>query len=188
MHTMRRLAGAAALLLALALLTIPSLAAAQNRFVSPVKVGDKIYRFGEDRSCLGVTASNAWLMQVRVGQMSLNMRLHNPDGDTLTFQENLERLDRDTDEIRLSVRVRGSEDGVTLQLDQGAADVLARLKILEIVVVDERYVVLACYSLADIQALRDALSLREGELLCLSGEDEPVTVVSEDGVRRMIAL
>ena len=34
--------------------------------------------------------------------------------------------------------------------------------------------------------MRSLFALGERELLCVSGEDDPVTVVSEDGVRRQI--
>ena len=188
MHTMRGLERIAALCLALALLALPALATAQAGVVAPVEVGDRIPEFGKIRECLGVTASDKWLRQARIGGLLLNLRVHNPDGDTLAFQENLGRLSDKTEQLRLSVRVRGTQDGATLQIDQTAMDVLERVEIEEIVLTDEDYVVIAKYTRADLQLLRDALSLREGELLCLSGEDEPVTVVSEDGVRRMIAL
>ena len=188
MHTKKGLAGAAALLLALALAAMPAMALAQVGLVSPVEVGDTIPEFGDIRSCLGVTASDKWLRQARIGGLTLNLRFENPDGDTLRFQENLGRLSEQTSTLRLTVRVRGTKDGATLQLDQSAMDVLERVEIEEIVVADEKYVVLARYNRADIQALRNGLSLREGEMICLSGEDEPVTVVGEDGVRRMISM
>ena len=187
MSRKNRLAGAA-LLLALALLALPVLAAAQTGLVPQVEVGDRIPEFGAVRSCLGVTASDKWLRQARIGGLALNLHLENPDGDTLRFQENLGRLSEQTNTIRLSLRVRDEGDDVTLQIDQSAVNVLSRVEIEEIVVADDDYVVLARYTLSDIQALRDGLGLREGEELCLSGEDQPVTVVSEDGVRRMIAM
>ena len=39
----------------------------------------------------------------------------------------------------------------------------------------------------DIAAMREALSLTDGEQLCLAGENAPLSVVSEDGLRRIIA-
>jgi hypothetical protein len=42
------------------------------------------------------------------------------------------------------------------------------------------------YMVSELQAVRCALSLGDAEQLCVSGEDAPVTVVSEDGVRRHI--
>lgn len=188
MHRMNRHARMASLLLALALLAVPALGAAQIGLVAPVEVGDTIPEFGNVRSCLGVSASNKWLRQARVGGLPLELRAYNPDGDTLQFQEDLGRLDEHTDALRLSMRVRGARDSVTIQIDQSAMNVLERVEIEEIVLVNEDYVVLARYTRRDIQALRDALSLREGEQICLSGEDQPVTVVSEDGVRRMITM
>ena len=188
MRTTNRLAKAAALLLALALTTIPALAAAQVGLVAPVEVGDKVPEFGDVRSCLGVSASDKWLRQARIGGMLLNLRVHDADGETIQFQENLGRLSERTSALRLTIRARCRQDGATLQIDQTALDVLSRVEIEEIVVTNYEYVVLARYARADIQTLRDGLALREGELICLSGEDEPVTVVGEDGVRRMISL
>jgi len=39
---------------------------------------------------------------------------------------------------------------------------------------------------SELQAVRDALGLGDKEQLCVSGENAPVTVVSEDGVRRQV--
>ena len=39
----------------------------------------------------------------------------------------------------------------------------------------------------DLAAMREVLGLSSGEQLCLTGENAPLTVVSEDGVRRQIA-
>ena len=39
---------------------------------------------------------------------------------------------------------------------------------------------------SELEAVRDALGLTAAEQLCVSGEDAPVTVVSEDGVRRQV--
>ena len=65
-------------------------------------------------------------------------------------------------------------------------DTLARLKITEIVVTDMDMHIHATYLTEDLLALRSAFALGDAELLCLSGETEPVTVVSVDGVRRQI--
>ena len=45
----------------------------------------------------------------------------------------------------------------------------------------------ATYQVADLAAMREVLGLSSGEQLCLTGENAPLTVVSEDGVRRQIA-
>jgi hypothetical protein len=44
----------------------------------------------------------------------------------------------------------------------------------------------AVYSVSELEAVRGALGLEAAEQLCVSGEDAPVTVVSEDGVRRQV--
>ena len=65
-------------------------------------------------------------------------------------------------------------------------DALLALGITQIVVTDTDMLVLASYSTQDLAAMRSLFALGERELLCVSGEDDPVTVVSEDGVRRQI--
>ena len=57
----------------------------------------------------------------------------------------------------------------------------------EIVLTDMDFYVQETYLVEDLAAMREALSLASGEQLCLGGEDAPITVVSEDGVRRQIA-
>ena len=58
--------------------------------------------------------------------------------------------------------------------------------ITEIVVVDYGYYIQNTYRVEDFAALRDALSLSAQEQLCVSGAEDPVSVVSADGVRRII--
>ena len=64
--------------------------------------------------------------------------------------------------------------------------VLKRVNITEIVVVDYGYYIQNTYRVEDFAALRDALSLSAQEQLCVSGAEDPVSVVSADGVRRII--
>lgn len=188
MKNARRLLAGLALLLILA--SLPAFAGAKKgvRVAPAVEIGDTLPDFGWKRGALGITASNQMLFQARIAGYSLSLRVHGAQGDPLLFEEDLMRLSADTEELRLSLRVKNTQGGATLQLDQRAADILAHACITQIVIADWDMRVIARYRLADIQALRDALSLTAGELLCLSGEDSPVTVVSEDGVRRQIAL
>ena len=77
--------------------------------------------------------------------------------------------------------------GLLLQLDQRAVDMLERLRITEIVLTDIDYYIQETYLVSDIAAMRQALALSGGEQLCLAGENAPLSVVSEDGVRRIIS-
>ena len=185
---MRMLTTAVALaILAALLLTLPAQAGATpSGVIAPaVSIGDTLDAFGKNRDCLGVSASDSWLYQARIQGMSLNLRLYQ-SAERILFEEDLARLDINTKEMRLSLRATETMGDVTLEIDQLAVDRLTHFGVTELVVTDAEYGVLAVYPLADIQTLRDGLSLADGELLCLSGPDNPVTVVSEDGIRRMI--
>jgi len=56
----------------------------------------------------------------------------------------------------------------------------------QIVVADDHRAVRARYDVAQLQRIRDHFGLTRGEQLCVSGENNPVTVVGEDGFRRQI--
>ena len=85
------------------------------------------------------------------------------------------------------MRAGSDQGGLLLQMDQHAVDVLHRVGVTEIVLTDMDFYVQETYLVEDLAAMREALSLTSGEQLCLGGEDAPITVVSEDGVRRQIA-
>lgn len=144
--------------------------------------------FGTRRAYLGVTASRAWMRQARIGGLLLNLRLFTPQGDAIPFEEKLNPAQTGGKDICLYMRAQASENGIIMQLDQYAVDVLTRVGITELVVVDEEWYVWAQYQVAELAAVRAALALSEGEQLCVSGEDDPVTIVSEDGVRRQVNL
>lgn len=140
--------------------------------------------FGENRSYLGVAASSAWLYQAKLGNRLLDLRLYTPDGEQTTFQEDLGAADDGGIRLALRASVRG--DSLLLQMDQDAVDTLEQLDITQIVVTDTDMIVKAEYLTQDLSDMRSLFALGERELLCVSGEDDPVTVVSEDGVRRQI--
>lgn len=140
--------------------------------------------FGESRGYMGVAASSAWLYQAKLGNRLLNLRLYTADGAQTTFQEDLGPAPDGGIQLALRASVQGG--GVLLQLDQDAVDTLQRLGITTIVLTDTDMVVQAEYLTQDLADLRSLFALAERELLCVSGEDDPVTVVSEDGVRRQI--
>ena len=143
--------------------------------------------FGSCRSYLGVTSSNEWLYQARVGGLMLGLRVFTPDGAGLTFQEDLSAASTGRPDIRLGLSTYSREGGLLLQMDQHALDVFDRLNITEIVLADRDRYIQETYLVRDLLDIREALGLKAGEQLCLRGEDQPITVVSEDGVRRQIA-
>lgn len=148
--------------------------------------GETIKPFGPDRSYRGVSASDEWMAQARIGGLMLNLRLFTPEGDFVSFQENLSRASSDPDYLRLTLLASQWDEDLILQLDQQAMNALHRVGVIEIVIVDHQYAVRARYFVSELQQIRDYFDLAYGEQLCLSGEDSPVTVVGEDGYRRQI--
>ena len=138
------------------------------------------------KSYRGVSVSSSWMRQVRLGGMMLNIRLHTPMGEEVTFHEALRAAPSNQKGMCLYLRASQSGDAITMQLDQPAIDALDNLNVLEIVVADRDRNVRAHYMVSELKAVREALGLEAQELLCVTGEDAPVTVVSEDGVRRQI--
>ena len=177
-----------AALLAALLAAIPAAAGAtpSRETVSAVRIGDTLEGIPSVHGCLGVRASAQWLYQGIVQGMSLNLRLYDKAGEQLLFKEDLGRLSMETEELRLTLYARDTGDSVSLEIDQRAVDRLSYFDITEIVVADGEMQVRAIYSLSDIALLREGLGLADGELLCLSGEDAPVSVVSVDGIRRLV--
>ena len=181
----------AALLAATMLLAAPAACAQETAPLAPVQQAAeaetpaRARAFGARRSHNGVEASGEWLYQARLGNRLLALRMFTAEGEQITFQEDLSAAD-DAGNIRLTLRASAREDKLLVQLDQDAADTLARLKITEIVVTDMDMHIHATYLTEDLLTLRSAFALGDAELLCLSGETEPVTVVSVDGVRRQI--
>lgn len=165
---------------ALALETAPLAARAQEE----QQERERLPVFTSKRDYRGVTASAKWLYQVRLGNKLLNLRLYTAEGKQLTFQEKLGPAEDGG--ICLMIRAGAQGGGQLMQLDQEAADTLIRLGITQIIVTDTDMYVQAGYLAEDLAAMRSLFALGERELLCVSGEDDPVTVVSEDGVRRQI--
>lgn len=150
------------------------------------KTMERLAPFGKAEPCRGVTVSREWLRQARLGGVFINLRLYTPMGDGVTFREQLKVSANDIDAMCLYLQASTTGDVITLQMDQPAMDTLARLGIAEVVVADAERYVRAHYRTDELQAVRDALGLEKAEQLCVSGEDAPVTVVSEDGVRRQV--
>ena len=147
----------------------------------------QLENFGRRRAYRGVSASDQWLYQARLGGLSVRLCLFTPEGGGVTFQENLCAAQTGGKDIRLCLRAGSQQGGLLLQLDQRAVDMLERLRITEIALTDIDYYIQETYLVSDIAAMRQALALSGGEQLCLAGENAPLSVVSEDGVRRIIS-
>ena len=148
------------------------------------KTMERLSPFGKASACRGITVSQAWLRQARLGGVMLNLRLNTPMGDEVIFREMLKATSPDG--MSLYLRASENSDIITMQMDQKAVDTLVRLGIDEVVVADADRYVRARYRVSELQAVRDALGLGAAEQLCVSGEQLPVSVVSEDGVRRQV--
>ena len=154
--------------------------------VEAQQVQEKLPPFRQKEAYRGVSLSSSWLRQVRLGGSMLNIRLHTPMGDEVTFRESLKAAPSDVDRMCLDLQASRNSEAITMQLDQTAIDSLHNLGIVEIVVADLDRNVRAHYMVSELEAVRNALGLEAAEQLCVTGEDAPVTVVSEDGVRRQI--
>lgn len=77
-------------------------------------------------------------------------------------------------------------DGLTLQFDQHALDVLTRVGVTKLVLADENREVRARYDVQEMIAVRALLELGDREQLCIAGEDAPLMAINEDGVRRQV--
>lgn len=182
----------AALALAAVLLASPAAAAAAE--TAPLvpnaqaeqQTMEKIGAFGRQRGYKGVSASDKWLRQARVGGMMLNLRVFTPMGGEVTFAEKLGKASSGGEAICLTMCASSTENGLMLQMDQKALDVLARVGVTEIVVADRDGYVRMRYSVSELADVRAALGLNAAEQLAVSGENDPITVVSEDGVRRQL--
>lgn len=142
--------------------------------------------FGSKRAYRQITVSSKWVNQARVGGLSLCMRLFTPGGDTVVFQQNVMQALSNPDGVCLALGAGEWEDDLLLQLDQGALNVLRRMGVTEIAVADENRYVRAVYQVDELCAVRAAYGISDAEQLCLAGENHPVTVVNEVGVRRRL--
>ena len=143
---------------------------------------ERIITFGRERGFGGITASNKWLRQARIGGLMLNLRVFNANGAEVTFQEKLSCAPGGG--ICLNMHASSNADSLMLQMDQPALETLKRVDITQIVVADHDGYVRLRYLVSELDAVRSALGLGDAEQLGVSGENDPLTVVSEDGVRR----
>jgi len=159
---------------------VPGSQAAQQTVQKLKPFGKKAKPFGD------ITVSREWMRQARLCGVLINLRLHTPMGDEVTFKEKVDHASTRDGSACLYLQASTDHEVITLQMDQEALNTLKRIGITEIVVADKNLNVRAGYAVSELQAVRDALGLKELEQLCVSGENAPVTVVSEDGVRRHV--
>lgn len=182
----------AAAVLAAAMLIMPACALAAETSANvpgsqaAQETAQKLKPFGKAQPFGDITVSREWLRQARLCGVLINLRLHTPMGDEVTFKEKVDHASTRDGNACLYLQASIDSEVITLQMDQEAMNTLRRIGITEIVVADKNLKVRACYTVAELQAVRDALGLGELEQLCVSGEEAPVTVVSEDGVRRQV--
>ena len=183
----------AAAMLAAAMLAVPAgaLAAETAAHVPGVHTAQetvqKIKPFSKKAKPFGdITVSSQWLRQARLCGVLINLRLHTPMGEEVTFKEKVDHASTRDGSACLYLQASIDHEVITLQMDQEAMNTLRRIGITEIVVADKSLNVRASYAVSELQAVRDALGLGENEQLCVSGDEAPVTVVSEDGVRRQV--
>ena len=69
-----------------------------------------------------------------------------------------------------------------------ALDLLEQAGIATITVKNSTGDALCAYSCEDLRAVYDFFALKEGETLCVQGEQAPVYAYSEDGVRRVLSV
>ena len=96
----------------------------------------QIGAFGRQRGYLGVSASDKWLRQARVGGLILNLRVFTAMGDEVVFREKLDEASTGERDICLIMHASSRDDSLMLQFDQHALDVLTRLGVTEIVMAD----------------------------------------------------
>lgn len=111
--------------------------------------------FGRRRAYRGVSASDQWLYQARLGGLSVRLCLFTPEGGGVTFQENLCAAQTGgSGDIRLCMRAGSDQGGLLLQMDQHAVDVLRRVGVTEIVLTDMDFYVQETYLVEDLAAMR----------------------------------
>ena len=145
---------------------------------------ERVRAFDGEHSRRGVLISTEWMAQARIDGLPLNLRLTTSTGARITFMERLS----DYGEAGMAFEMLASKwpDGLTLQFDQRALDVLSRVGVTELVLADANRNVRARYDVQELAEIRALLELGEKEQLCIAGEDAPLMAINEDGVRRQV--
>ncbi|MBQ9010483.1 MAG: hypothetical protein IJ088_14320 [Clostridia bacterium] len=157
----------------------------QEESTESVRSGGKEGAFPKKRFYRGISATDNWVYQVRLDGIMINLQLFERSGNGISFQENLTRTKDDG--VRLVLRQYTNVGNALLQLDQHALDVLRRVGITEIVVTDYDLYIQNTYQVATLEKVREMLGLRAGEELSVGSLSDPVSVVDESGVRRILS-
>ncbi|MBQ8095298.1 MAG: hypothetical protein IJ242_17225 [Clostridia bacterium] len=151
-----------------------------------IRSGGKVEAFPFRRICRGITVTEKWVMQARIDGIMIKLQLFDRSGQGVAFQENLTNAS-EGEGMRLILRQANCMGGLLLQIDQHALDVLKNVGITEIAVVDYDLFIQAVYPVEALNSVRAMLDLKSGEELSVSGLEDPVSVVGENGVRRVIS-
>ena len=157
----------------------------QENSTESVRSGGKEEAFPKKRLYRGVSVTNNWVYQARFNGIMVRLQLFERSGNGISFQENLKKAADDG--IRLVLRQYGNIGNALLQLDQHALDVLKRVGVTEIVVTDYDLYIQNTYQVSTLENLRNMLGLRAGEELSVGGLEDPVSVVDESGIRRILS-
>ena len=157
----------------------------QEESTESVRSGGKEEAFPKKRLYRGVSVTDSWVYQARFNGIMVRLQLFERSGNGISFQENLKKAADDG--IRLVLRQDGNIGNALLQLDQHALEVLKRVGVTEIVVTDYDLYIQNTYQVSMLENLRNMLGLRAGEELSVGGLEDPVSVVDESGIRRILS-
>ena len=69
--------------------------------VEAQQIGERLPILRREKAYRGVTVSDKWMRQVRLGGVMLNLRLHTPMGEEITFYERLKYAPSDVNRMCL---------------------------------------------------------------------------------------
>ena len=152
----------------------------------------RLEKLREEQIVGGVRGSPYWLWQAYLGSGSLSLRLYevsDPIFPTqLLFKERVTYPERGIDRKAMFLEIQRENAQVEIRLDAQALDLLEQAGIATITVKNSTGDALCAYSCEDLRAVYDFFALKEGETLCVQGEQAPVYAYSEDGVRRVLSV
>ena len=131
----------------------------------------KLKPFGKAKAFGDITVSREWLRQVRLCGVLINMRLHTPMGDEITFKEKVDHASTRDGSACLYLQASTDHEVIALQMDQEAMNTLRRIGVTEIVVADKNLNVRACYAVSELQAVRNALGLGDLQRIVIHEHD-----------------
>ena len=157
----------------------------QEESTDSLRSGGKVEAFPKKRFYRNVSATDNWVYQARFNGLMVKLQLFERSGRGISFQENLVKASDDG--VRLVLRQYLNVGNALLQMDQHALDVLKRLGITEIVVTDYDLYIQNIYQVAMLENIRTLFGLKAGEELSVGSLTDPVSVVDENGIRRILS-